>query len=78
MTHNIAAVTLPTGAGYPAYLSINEVEENGDIAFTVRSARKSDGGCGETSCIVLSRGEFNKVVHEIMFYSHLNKGITQL
>lgn len=65
MRTNLAAFT-SSGCGYPSYLSVNLASENNNVEITVRSPTKSDGSCGDTSCMTMSVAEFKKLFSDML------------
>ncbi|VVB52201.1 Uncharacterised protein [uncultured archaeon] len=56
---HLYAFTAP-GCTYPPFISLNAVEDG--VEFTVRSPATSDGKCGDTATIKLSREEIFRLV----------------
>ena len=50
---NIAAHTDATGPGYPAYLSINRLDD-GAVEVIVRSPPSPEGRCGDTAQMAMT------------------------
>lgn len=59
MSRNIAAWTSPD-ATYPQFVSINWTSDNYDkrVEITVRGRMDSNGKCGETTSMQMSKQEF--------------------
>jgi hypothetical protein len=68
MKQNISAFTAP-GCNYPPYFSANVLDATREIEITVRSAAKAGGSCGDTSCIVMSPAEFQRIVREMFSFA---------
>lgn len=69
--HNVSAVTLP-GCNYPAFLSVNH-EEGGQVEFTVRSAAKEDGSCGDIATMKMDMKDFREVARQLFSFGCTNR-----
>ena len=65
MNKNVFAFTAP-GTNYPEYISVNETEDPDKFTIDVRSPRKEDGSCGDTSRVTLTMQQMDELAGAVI------------